>query len=1544
MSGRLRDSLYSYFAKHIECGDWISCLRVLRGCTAAGTPLHSLPYKTLFPLLVVNGQWESVLRLSSQLESGVGASASARASGGAKNDEAELCNALLRAALAPEALTDGGSWRAAVYVVQYAARKQLMLEPEVVRGMLRATESWSCGACSGAGGASSCLNDSVRSDDQRKKDELLLARDTLLGMQLLGGKSFPACIAETCEVRESSKSPTIQVEMVLAVGEVFEESLKGDGSAASLCWSRLREQMRTIFALSWENAVYTLLRLCHCVHNATGVEMESHESIERVAEGHDLASLMRFVAINAAAQPHITRQILHMALECLLDGNVVHVPHARATASGDPTDCDDAIMTSLPPWCAQLKRGWGAAAATELAKWRAVLSLVLTEVEQHERCWELEGSSPRLHRPSKRFLWRDGLTSLMMLSASARLVILGEMGVGEEHSGRLPCSAEPELLERVMRVLLFQGSLVATGASTDGYERRRRDAIIESVVETVQSIMDVFIFGFHSTNKCHVAEPAGTQERSGHPALPFDNVSGSSATDLKGGVRLAVSCARANLWANVLFPNKTYLSYDAHGGGGLCVLVAWQEILRDVFSNVSTLTMLFDDSDYVYRTSKGGYSCHTPTASSSTSSGRELSDDPAGNQVSVHAGERKKTHVSKGAVFLSTEAMKHLEELIDFISTPVTRDPKMDASNKPYKYCTFNQRYCSDHYKWRVPPVQWCVNRIDTGGEVSNALSVPGLLTLLKHQYDTNRLGEALLQRYLKTDNGAAAVTGVTTALRLLIASIAKSHVKGLLRHLLKITTEGEVASQWQFCRLAVVAVLHETDAFHPGQKVRYTMQLLDSVEPRSKVWEASLLLFREAAISICRQHHEARQGSVVDGDSPIGRVSERNGTTTLSYIMDTLVAQSTPPRWCDALQIVEVLHWIAPCAGSVSGQSEKMVNNIPLSESEHIDLCEALASLRHRHQWADAAQLFKQYESRPLSNHDIAHFAFTFSRAPLSFIRRVLLKLDQQKNREVARTALEACARYVRKAELTDRILVCAHYDEKKSSQLREGKHLCRKSRNCHSEELDADALAQEQRRYILLHDVADVMLLALKSWPVPVTEESQFAYIWRTVLRGCAGDAEMARLLLKQSSIYNTAELQTEVMELMHTIALCHRTQDVGSAVSAYKQFCRRRMGLSVPRDTMLKLVELCVLGLDGEEEIGGRKADGSALDNVSLLCTVLVDTLAMHTIAENVGFKKDTSEERSIMVQVCTALFSLTEFPSVADNMMAFGADTFVDMIPKFKASMGPGVRRHGLRILQILTDHLVRSKAKFLRDLPSFVGVLLCASRELSIVASVNGQEGSVLFSLAELVEVLQNHIRNLEGQFGRLVPIACSFWLKVLKYSASERLCGRKIHFGGVGADSSVWSPTRLILENNTANFCVTQSLFQQVILRAMDDICREERTSVSVTYTTEHDALLRGKLMPHAIDAVIHMLHCRWGSHPPPAAILTGVSLLLQQVRLQRAASSNNTGVGMYCAASLYELTSLQSTLSISTLDTRWRTWQRLGLRGVSSHLPSRLL
>ncbi|CCD17202.1 unnamed protein product [Trypanosoma congolense IL3000] len=253
----------------------------------------------------------------------------------------------------------------------------------------------------------------------------------------------------------------------------------------------------------------------------------------------------------------------------------------------------------------------------------------------------------------------------------------------------------------------------------------------------------------------------------------------------------------------------------------------------------------------------------------------------------------------------------------------------------------------------------------------------------------------------------------------------------------------------------------------------------------------------------------------------------------------------------------------------------------------------------------------------------------------------------------------------------------------------------------------------------------------------------------------------------------------------------------------------------------------------------------------------------------------------------------------------------------MIPKFKASMGPGVRRHGLRILQILTDHLVRSKAKFLRDLPSFVGVLLCASRELSIVASVNGQEGSVLTSLAELVEVLQNHIRNLEGQFGRLVPTACSFWLKVLKYSASEHLCGRKIHFGGVGADSSVWSPTRLILENNTANFCATQSLFQQVILRAMDDICREERTSVSVTYAAEHDALLRGKLMPHAIDAVIHMLHCRWGSHPPPAAILTGVSLPLQQVRLQRVASSNNTGVGMYCAASLYELTSLQSTLSI---------------------------
>ncbi|EKF27351.1 hypothetical protein MOQ_008926 [Trypanosoma cruzi marinkellei] len=1168
MADRLRSSLSLYFSKHMERGDWRSVLRALHGCAETGTLLHSLPHDTLFPFLVTNGQWESVLRLSSQLiavEESHSNNKTKTRKGNKRTavsgtQEEGLYNTLLRATLAQEAVSSMGSWQAAAAIVQRAARRRVRLETPVIRDVLKTVENWQHELANGSNIGSGTL--SGKAESPGCSDALLLTRDMLAAdLQLRGESSSIPKSTPTCRPPR-----VLQPDLVQAIHDtVFQGSSTKDRNDPTH-WEKLREQMHASFTSSWEDAVYTVLHVC----------VPRADSVRKVEEGETVDTVLQATIDYITVRPDAAEKVLHWTLQRMFDGAIITLPHSSLlgieqhdnVGDGDDDDASRSGSSDNGISLARWKREVEKQPTLELPKWEMVKALAMAELEQRERQWNMVEDGLRCWKEESREK-RTHMLTLTRLCIAVQLIYMREDDALEQQGSPVYWDdMKQKEMELLARKLLLHGAVAMVTAN--GAD----DFLVSLLSDTVQTLMTVYIrlccVRDHRRRMLlnHTEESHG-----GQPQTPKEYVDGTF--DKKGNtnnnpndisilpLKSALASGRDVFWEHVLFP------YALAGWQCLPIAASWQELLRRVFFDTSLLKMWFCDDVLSHGRNATIDEKLMPFAEKK----EENTVGGGGGGVGRSRGRRRRrvggSGLMRSSSSFSEEALKQLQELVYFLGR---RFPSLDNRRAifPSLYAQKMEEYQQDS-QFRVSDNAW----MNTDNDVRR---IPALFNILTRQEEVDEIGRGLLQACVKDDLSVADASNVW---RTFVFSIATQHVVPLLKCMMDVASTQTCEGPWQSCRVALVVVMHESDALSMEEKVNYTARLFHSIEPRTNSWRVALALCVSAASKIGEQLHDGK----TDG--------------SLSHILDALLVSAAPPRWREALQVVELMHQVVPNTGDIREKDDGCMNGVspdrtPLSESERIDLYESIAPLKQRRHWMSAIELFTTYEARQLSGHDCACFAFAVEHGPLSFARRVLISLrGKEKSREVAQAALVTSERHVKQAVRA--------IQKKRQRQ---------KQRHQGVQHDDDDSV--EHERAFMLHEANQVTRLALAAWPTPISNGEDFALIWKCVKGACAGNVNAAKLLLRQSALYDTDQAKTEADALMQTVRLCSTAQDSASAIAAYKTFRDRFIGMVLPEETMLQLLTLCVASVADAVE------DVTTDDGITILCTVLKDTLLMHDVS--------------------------------------------------------------------------------------------------------------------------------------------------------------------------------------------------------------------------------------------------------------------------------------------------------------------------------------
>ncbi|RNF08865.1 putative DNA repair and recombination protein RAD54 [Trypanosoma rangeli] len=1415
MADRLRASLLSYFSRHMERADWQSALRALRGCAETGTLLHSLPHDKLFPFLVANGQWEFVLRLSSQLiavedakrNTGKGSTGTTASLA----QEEGLYNTLLRATLADEAVSSMGSWKAAAAIVQRATRRRVRLETSVIKDVLNTIEKWQHEIATGSGGSGSSSTNggpSAGGASPVSCDALLLTRDLLAASLHLRGESAP--MAESTSICRTPR--VLQQNLVQAIHTAVFQGLVVEDENNPMPWQRLREKLHASCASSLYDAVYTVLHVCAPHTNPSG-GIEAGETVEPV-----LQATIDCIAV----RPDVAEEILHWTLQRLFDDVIVTPRPSGVVGVGHHDDdaeykcCSSINEVALAWWRRELEQK----PAMELPKWEMSRALAMAELEQRERRWTMAEDNLGCWKQEPKKNSAHMLTLTRLCIATQLLFLSGDVAGQQRITESLDDTKHIEL-ECVARKLLLHGAVVtANGAD---------DSLITFLSNTVHSLMMVYI------RLCCVRDyrqqmllNTVAEAREDRPHTPTGHSGGFTVKSNNAGIidgtpsKSALASGREVFWRNIIFP------HTLSGWQNSPIAAAWQALLRHVLCDASLLKMWFQGDESLK-------SHITVLDRRHTSSADMAEDNTAGGGHGRRGRRRRRGGGSASGVtpssFCREERLRQLQELVYFLSRRFSFDN--NCVMFPLLHLEKNNETWQD--------LQTDVTRT-AGMDADKNVRLSALSTLLTRHEEVEEIGRALFQACVRDDLALADASNVW---RTFIFSIAPQQVAPLLRCMMDFAaTESHDGIGRSSSFAALVVVMHESDVFSSEDKARYTVLLLNSIEPVTKSWRVALALFGEAASKI--------------SEPPLDGKNDRS----LRHILDTLLVSAVPPRWREALQVVEIVHELVPNVGkaqnmdeedaSTGGTTGPLPGRTPLSDSERIDLYEALAPLKRRRHWMSAMELFTVYEARQLSGHDCACFAFAVADGPLSFARRVLLSLrGREKSREVARAALVTSWRYVKQSV---RAL---------------------KQRQNHQLEQRESGLL-EQERMLVLHEATQVARLALTVWPTAITSDEDFRLIWKLIKGICAGNVAEAKLLLRQSGLYDSEQANNEADALTRTVRLCHAAQDAASATAAYETFRNRFIGMVLPEETMLQLLTLCVSRVvDGVE-------DGTTRDRIRMLHTVLRDTLWMHD--SSLRYEgSHTTMPRNCMLQVCILLFRLSA-PSESRAVMG---------IPKFSCDMTPNMQRHAQRLLVVVTNHLVSSDARLLRNLPDFIGVLralppFCLG---AVAASAPTSTSKKLW--ADSITTLTHHVQHLEKTLGPVVPVECLFWLGILQSEQTvsgaptpspsllsttgeegeeEKVSGREFR------EVPRWDPEAFVVLNDLLSTQEATALVNRTILFAVESATRGDAESLTMSSS------LRVQLLPCIMEALVFLLHRRWHAQPPLTATLAAAAYAVQSL------------------------------------------------------------
>ncbi|RNF27036.1 putative DNA repair and recombination protein RAD54 [Trypanosoma conorhini] len=1409
MADRLRASLSSFFSKQVERGDWPSALRALRGCAETGTLLHSLPHETLFPFLVANGQWESVLRLSSQLIAVEDAKGSSKRRGSTEvvaslAQEEGLYNTLLRVAVAKEAVSSMGSWQAAAAIVQRATRRRVRLEASVTRDVLSTIDKWQRELATDSGSDNGIL--SAGEASQTPSDALLLTRDLLAaGLHLRGGSPPMPEPAPICRAPRVLRPDLLQA----IYSAIFQESVV-DEKNDSIAWQRLKEQLRASCALSLPDAVYTVLHVC-APHTYSSEVVEAGETVDELRQ-----ATIDYIAV----RPDFAEEILHCTLQRLFDDAIAAPPTPGVLEVGHHDDaaedrpCSKTHEVSLACWRRALEKQPG----LELPKWEMVKALAMAELEQRERCWVMVEDGLGCWKQGRKENTAHALTLTRLCTAAQLLLLRGDVAQEQRQQPGIPLPLNDTKcmeLECVTRKLFLHGAVAgANGAD---------DSLITLLSGTIQSLVTVYI------RRCCLGDyrqrpplngVAGAPEHRLHTSAG-SSVASSEQRSNSGSLTAAPSksllaSGREVFWGSILFP------HTLRGWQHTPIASAWQALLRHVLRDASLLQMWFQVDNSVNSGSAVLDASHT-------SSSAETTEGNADGGGRGRRGRRRRrvagaSHVTPASVSRE-ERLRQLQELVYFLGRRFPCDTH--RAMLPSRYAQKKGETRQDP-QFDVPHTAW----MDVD---NNVRRIPALSTLLTRQEEVDELARALLQACVK-DNLSVADT--SNMWRTFVYSIAPQQLGPLLRRTMDFAATELSDGRWQSsCPVALVAVMHESNVFNSEEKARYTALLLSSVHPGTNSWSVALALFDEAASKISEQPH--------DGKSD----------TSLRHILDALLVSAAPPRWREALQVVELVQEAVPNADDAQNiaatncsavrTSGTLPNRTPLSDSERIDLYEVIAPLKRRRHWMSAMELFAAYEARQLSGHDCACFAFAVANGPLYFARQVLLSLrGREKSRDIARAALVASERHVK---LATRVM--------QQRQLQQG-----------AQHNDGSL---EQERMFVLHEANQVARLALAVWPTTITSDEDFAFIWKRVRGACAGNVAAAKLLLRQSELYGTEQARNEATTLAQTVRLCHTAQDAASAIAAYKAFRGRFIGMVLPEETMLQLLTLCVACV-----VDAVDDEGTG-DAITMLRTVLRDTLWMHDSSMRCEGGHATVP-RNCTLQACRLLFRLS---AAAEEETVIG-------IPKFRCDMTPGMQRHAQSLLNVVIKHLVSSDARLLRNLPGLIGVLRALPPSCLNAAASATPTSSSQTPRMNPIATLSGHVEDLEKTLGPVVPVECLFWLGILQseqaVSGAASLPSATV---GEGEDEeaarrglrevSPWDPAAFVASNDAVRTREATALLDRAICSAVAAALRRDADA-------ELSSSLRGKLIPCIVEALVFLLYRRWHSQPPLTATLAAAAYALQ--------------------------------------------------------------
>ncbi|ESL05414.1 hypothetical protein TRSC58_06939 [Trypanosoma rangeli SC58] len=918
------------------------------------------------------------------------------------------------------------------------------------------------------------------------------------------------------------------------------------------------------------------------------------------------------------------------------------------------------------------------------------------------------------------------------------------------------------------------------------------------------------------------------EAREDRPHTPTAHSGGFTGKSNNAGIidgiplQSALASGREVFWRSIIFP------HTLSGWQNSPIATAWQALLRHVFCDASLLKMWFQGD-------KSLKSHSTVLDPRHTSSAEMAEDNTAGGGHGRRGRRRRRGGGGASGVTPSSscreEKLRQLQELVYFLGRRFSFD------NHRVMFPSLHLE--ENNETWR--DLQTDVPRT-AGMDADKNVRLSALSTLLTRHEEVEEIGRALFQACVRDDLALADASNVW---RTFIFSIAPQQVAPLLRCMMGFAaTESCDGSGKSSCFAALVVVMHESDVFSSEDKARYTVMLSNSIEPVTNSWRVALALFGEAAPKI--------------SEPPLDGENDRS----LRHILDALLVSAVPPRWREALQVVEIVHELVPNAGdaqsmdkedgSTGGSTGPLPGRTPLSDSERIDLYEALAPLKRRRHWLSAMELFTVYEVRQLSGHDCACFAFAVADGPLSFARRVLLSLrGREKSREVARAALVASERYVKQAVRA--------LKQRQHHQL---------------EQRESGVL--EQERMLVLHEATQVARLALTVWPTTITSDEDFRLIWKLVRGICDGNVAAAKLLLRQSGLYDSEQAKNEADALTRTVRLCHTAQDAASATAAYKTFRDRFIGMVLPEETMLQLLALCVARVVDVVE------DATTRDRITMLHTVLRDTLWMHD--SSLRYEgSHTTMPRNCMLQVCMLLFRLS---APSENTAVMG-------IPRFSCDMTPNMQRCAQHLLGVVTNHLVSSDARLLRNLPDFIGVLralppFCLG---AVIASAPTSTSKKLWTNS--IATLTHHVQHLEKTLGPVVPVECLFWLGILQSEQTvsgaltpppsllsttgedgegEKVSGRE--FRGVPR----WDPEAFVVLNDFVSKQEATALLNRTIHCAVEFATRGDAESMTTSSS------LRAQLLPCIMEALVFLLHHRWNAQPPLTATLAAAAYAVRSL------------------------------------------------------------